>query len=216
MLLYVSMMSNNVFWENDDENIHCGNMLVSSNNSYFKQHTDSQPVTVNNDSIDVNIIQYPTTTIFNERLMNGGDYNAAQDYSLSAADFIYTSAADYTFITKLNVYIETPTATEHPSDRYGTIVGGVTNGITINYAGNVLNAETIKSNGDWLSMSTDYMFANNTVSNVASIFRINFNEITTNGIQLSATDTFTLNLNDDFSTLSQHYFTVQGYVLSGI
>ena len=205
----------NIFWENEEDNIHCGNMFVTSNNSYPKQHTNSQLVTVNNDSIDVNIKQYPTTSIFSERLLDGGDYNAAQDYSLSSADFLYTSTSDYTFITKLRVYIETGTGTEHPSDRYGTIVGGITNGITINYGlATILNPQTIKSNGDWLSLCSNYIFANNTVSNVSSIFQINFDEITTNGIELNNTETFSLNLNDDFSSLTQHYFTVQGYVLT--
>ena len=210
-------MSNNIFWENEDDNIHCGNMLVTSNNSYLKQHTNSQLVTVNNDSIDVNISKYPITTIFNERLLYSSDYNAAQDFSLSAADFSYTATNDLTYITKLKIYIETGTATEHPADRYGTIIGGITNGILINYGlsgGITINTEPIKTNGDWLSISSNYLFMNNTTSNVASIFTINFDEITTNGLEINTDEIFSVNLNDDFSTLSQHYFTIQGYMLT--
>lgn len=210
-------MSDNFFWKNEDDNIHYGTMLVTSNNSYAKQHTNDQLVSITNDNLNVTIQNYPTTSLFNERLLYNSDYNAALDFSVTSGEFEYNALNDYTFVTRLSIYIETGVGTEHPADRYGTIVGGLTNGITINYGtlGAIsLNLEAIQTLGDWLSLADNYTFLSNTTSNVASKLTIDFAKITTNGIQLNTSDTFKITLNDDFSTLNQHFFTIQGYILT--
>ena len=213
----------NHYWTDTDDQMNCGNMLISSNNTYPKAHTNDLPVVVNgfNDSasLSVNISSYPTTSVFSSRLMSGGSWDVAQDFSgVNGTEFAITASSDNTFVTKLTVYIETAAATTHPADYYGTIAPGtITNGINIQYGSGgsiILNNESIVSNGDWLSLTTNHLFLDNTVSNVASIFTLKIVDINKDGIQLNNGDTFGVTVNDDFSTLAGHYFTVQGYVLS--
>lgn len=155
-------------------------------------------------------------TYVNEPLKNMGLFNAIGDYSVTPTDFIYTVTQE-TNISRLIVFIEDQ-GTSFRQDRYGSLGAALIVGIKVFYdigAGRVYinNDIPIKTNGLWASLGYDVFLQEYGSGDKSLTARITFQK---SGvfINLPTAGIIGVELNDSFLGLVNHFFQVQGHIVS--
>ncbi len=146
----------------------------------------------------------------NVNLKDGSTVNANGDYSITATDFKYTATKDDTRIERMIIYIED---TGIQTGRYGgstAVTNGVKTFVSRNSVKTYLHPDLpVTSNGEWSSLCYDVSWLNFGSGNDAIIVRWTFGKSGT-PIVLKTGDEIGVELNDDFTALVQHIFTIQG------
>ena len=154
-----------------------------------------------------NLPKEETKTFFASALKEGANVNFNTDYSGgNAADAIYT-ATDTTFIEAM--FITIMDAGSMNAQTYGNLAA-LTNGINIFYntgSKTYINPDIpITKNGEWAILAQDHV-----------LFVYGANEMTRahihfhTPIKIKNTETFGIELQDNFTGLQNYYFTIQGY-----
>ena len=154
-----------------------------------------------------------TKSLLSTHLKDGATFDAIGDYSLSATDFKYVASATC-YISRLIVFIEDATAFD--ADEYGAITGGLTNGIKI-YTQTASGIRTpinndipIHTNAEWSHLCFDKNYTDYG-GNKFLVVRFSFSKMTE--ILLNKNDEIGVTLEDDFTPLIHHYFTIQGFTI---
>jgi len=143
-----------------------------------------------------------------------GTKNAIGNYAAAAQTFKLTCPIGKAYtINSLMIHVSGPT--NFALTGYGSIAGGLANGLTlqISIGGAIveLNAtEPIKSNDDWAHVSADvnHLTFVGGGDSLAIPFKISDFGVP---VVLSGGDFIQITLHDDFSTLTSHHFIVHGY-----
>ncbi len=157
-------------------------------------------------------IQIPREfTLFNEPLANTGVFNANGDYSSGTTDFKIDITNDNTNIVRMIILISDTTLS---ALTYGAI-STLANGIKIYYKKGsdtkvYINPDIpITTNSAWKLLTHDEIISSYGTGNPTVTYRFTFAKIT--NIVLNNEDEFGVELADDLSGLTLHYFNVQGY-----
>jgi hypothetical protein len=153
------------------------------------------------------------TAIYKWLRETGGSRDAAVNGSSTPEVFEWVAPEDQALISRLIVsYVDTGT---FDAALYGNGII-LTNGIKVEVIEaddtvlDLLDAEPIKSNGDWQSLSYDFAYNDiGTGDNVATI-RWTFSRAG-RPLVLHAGDRFRVTIQDDLTGLTSHYFQIQGY-----
>lgn len=146
-----------------------------------------------------------------------GTKNAIGDYSGAVEEFYIQAPLSYRYrITRMLVYIEDNGAFD--SDSYANSVT-LTNGIEIETQdadGNMLidltDSVPIKTNGHWARLCYDADQNGYGIGNEYMAVRWTF-EKSGRPLDLDVGDKLVVKLNDNFSTIVEHYFLVQGHII---
>lgn len=154
-----------------------------------------------------------------------GSIEGNANFSAAAVDFFYTPQATFTpKVRKLTLTLETNTPAgnfDNLVSNYGSIVGGLTNGILVRIFANgvfksLAGGIRLKTNGDLYSaFSTKAVYIPNKGMNqilgliLSATYDFDDNSIA-NG--LAPGDKVVVTLNDDFSSLFKHRFLITGSV----
>lgn len=155
-------------------------------------------------------------TYINEplKLIDDVTFNLNQDYSLGSVDARYVATADNTKITRLIVYIED--GGNWRNSWYGGLGSALTNGIKIYYKQSggskiYINPDIpVKSSGSYSSLMYDVTFLSFGAGDDALTCRFTFSKATP--LSLDNGGEIGIELFDNLSNLTFHYFNVQGYV----
>lgn len=198
-------------------NLGVGGVSVATNSGNSSNET--QRVVIVSDQVAVPVNPSPSTsnTIFSTVLKDsttGLIHNIVADYSgASSEDFIYT-ASSTTYINTMNVFIRDTTSFN--LDEYGTLTA-LTNGIKYFYnlgAGKVYLNDDVpaKIAEHWVSLSgnpsdfSSYGSPDNSLT-----VHLCFSQIFGTPLILENTDIFGVELDDNFTGLTEHYFVIAGY-----
>ena len=168
--------------------------------------------------IDFNVRALNKATFFNNILKLDGDNNAIGDYSGGVTEFSYTntSSAEKIFLGDLVIKIQDDGAFQ--MDEYGNIGTTLVNGLNIYYTsstGAVRNdivgtTYPVQKNSDYFNYTTDINLINNDTG--ASIMNINLNfQKNHSNVQLGTMDKIAVEVNDDFTNLTEHTFSISGF-----
>lgn len=156
----------------------------------------------------------PWTNVF---LKNGANRDANVDGSSTPVEFLYQPDNDVTFKAyRLMVSIFDGGA--FSGDNYGGVAGPLANGIDIEACAGIdlLDGLPITRHADWGIHCHDYSFSNFGAG--VELFHIRWTFADAGApiyIDGSLGDTFTARVNDDLTSLSHHYFVLQGIALPG-
>lgn len=154
-----------------------------------------------------------------------GNIAANNDYSAVADTFFIQPSADQDFvISKLAIHFLF-SGTQIVYDSYANIAGGLADGVTVQTYDTVNNAVIhdltagfpLKMNSQFLHLGSGfevYGFSGNILS-VTAVLDLSSPEINA-PVTLKGANSEQLQflLNDDFSTMLEHHFTVKGYINS--
>jgi hypothetical protein len=180
----------------------------------------TQRIVLSNDYLSTAnvIVNNPVSTPLVFRLRDESTYtdsNPIGNYS-GGEDYHYIATADNTHISKLIIWIEDNTV--FAPNGYASLGYALPNGITLWYdigSGHVnLTPEPVKTNGDWGSNASSSVYYSYGMGNNALYTIFIFNEFVPGGIVLNNGDSIGITLNDDFTGIINHYFTIQGYILT--
>ena len=157
-------------------------------------------------------------TFFNSSLLLNNNHNANGDYSSGITEFIYTntSTTETLFIGSLNIKLQDDGAFNFAE--YANIGTTLPNGINIFYTGatgtvrnNIIGTTfPIQKNSDYFNYTTEINVQDlNTGSSLISI-DLNFQKNRSN-IKLGITDKISVELNDDFTNLTEQTFQITGF-----
>lgn len=143
-----------------------------------------------------------------------GETNGNRDYSSDVTDFVYDAAVDCR-ITRLIVLIGDTGAVGVAN--YGAL-SALTNGLLVGVKRSgttildLLDGIPIKKNVDWQRYSFDLVINDKGAGNAGWVgCRWTF-EKSGFPLRLRANDKFFITLRDDLDGLTEHYFTVQGFL----
>ena len=168
--------------------------------------------------IDHNIHGLNKATFFNTPLLIGTTNNANSDFSGGVTEFTYTNtdASNTLFIGSLNIKIQDDGAFNLAE--YGSIGSSLTNGMNVYYTTN--NGATrnniigttfpIQKNSDYFNHTTDINVQDLGTGDSLISIDLNFQKNRSN-IKLGITDKIAVELNDDFSNLTEHTFQISGF-----
>lgn len=155
-------------------------------------------------------------TYFSESLKDGATIQMTGDYSGGGAtDFLFTTSNDNTHVARVIVFV---TDASFRNDRYGASIA-LTNGIKFfvdRGVGKVyLHEDTpIKTIGEYSQICYDVIEHDFGVGQPSISVRWSFNKGTSRGIRLDSSESFGVELDDDFTSLTSHSMIVQGAVLT--
>jgi len=153
----------------------------------------------------------------------GGSKDATGDYSSIAKNFSYTPEAGLKWITIGRLIGFIKDSGQPDMDKYGNNIT-LTNGITLKILRasgeleDLLDGETIKTNGDWSAYNYDATDLNYGTGDDGVRIRWSFgkyyplegNRDVSEGIKLHQGDYFLLGVSDNFSGLTGHHFFLEG------
>jgi hypothetical protein len=168
--------------------------------------------------IDFNVRGLNKATFFNSHLTLNDTNNANNDYSGGVTEFNYTNtdADNKLFVSSLNIKI-LDDGTFNLSE-YGSLGTTAINGINIYYTsvnGTVRNniigtTFNINANSDYFNYTTDITIEDLGTGDSLIGVDLNFQKNRA-PIKLGVTDKIVVELNDDFSNLTQHTFQISGF-----
>jgi len=147
-----------------------------------------------------------------------GTKDAIGNYSAAAADFfIAPPAGQRYYLARLLVVIEDGAAGFDTGD-YGAITSGLTNGIVAKWVRSgtthdLTDGVPVKTNVGWAAQCYDVALQTFGAGNSFLTVRWTFERRGVGILLTNPEDKFVLTLNDDLSTLVQHRFQVQGYII---
>lgn len=169
--------------------------------------------------IDHNVRALNKATFFTSPLLLNNDNNAIADYSSGVTEFSYTnlSSTEKIFIGDLVIKIQD----DGPFNlnNYGNIGTTASNGLNIYYTSatgatkNYIVGTTypVQKNSDYFNYTTDINLINNDTG--ASLMNINLNfQKNHSNVQLGTGDKIAVELNDDFTNLTEHTFSITGFI----
>jgi hypothetical protein len=148
----------------------------------------------------------------NDGTGNTGIFNLIGNYSAAPTDFYYQPPDDFN-IFSLRITIS---GSSLRRDDYGSINNGLTNGIQfwlrnlVNEEARLIHHENIKNNQDWLVVGTDSRVSN--FSGNDQVLIIDFNVIDLFGMafMIPKNYKFIVRLNDNFTGLTNHTYSLRG------
>ncbi len=139
-----------------------------------------------------------------------GDYSSAP--ALFSAQAPLTGRLNFS-VARMLIYVQDTGSFD--AEKYGNNIT-VTNGIeiyTANAAGEVmdpLTPEPIRTSGDWASIAYDTQFVGVGTGDEYMSTRWTFSKFVEGGLTLEDGEQLVVKLNDDFTGLNAHRFTIQG------
>lgn len=147
-----------------------------------------------------------------------GDRDAAKDFSSVAVKFLIKPAADQVFqLGTLRIMIRDNSIV---NQRYGNIIGGVTNGWTLKFKNDagadipIFGPGPIRSNLDFSLNAYNIQISDNGGNDavlIASLLTVTTADVLVT-LDGSAGDLLEIELSDDYSSLSAHRFRVGGFI----
>lgn len=150
----------------------------------------------------------------NVELDDAGTINAIGDYSVTPADFKFTATVK-TYIGRMIVFIEDGSGFR--VERYASLAAALPNGILVFLRRNggvkeyINDGFPITTNGRWSSLCFDVSYLQFGAGDESLTIRWSFNKAGI-PIKLLPGDEIGVELNDNFTGIIAHLFTIQGYV----
>lgn len=147
-----------------------------------------------------------------------GTKNAIGNYAAAATDFyIAPPVGERYYLARLIVLIEDGAAGFDSGD-YGAITSGLTNGVVVKWVRSTTTHDLtdgvpVTNNVEWACLCYDVALQTFGAGNSFLTVRWTFERRGAGILLTNPQDQFVVTLNDDLSTLVQHRFQVQGYII---